>query len=110
MSKCDCVTDDTLKLNWKWLPAFSKPTMKKISYVFIAAVLAEASWLAIQLHKTYKTKSTEDLSLESVIIIVVSNVVWIFYALALRNGGILLSGILYVILSTLLMINVLRFS
>jgi uncharacterized protein with PQ loop repeat len=89
--------DGSFRINAKWIPEISPRNKRWLSIAFIAAVVAEASFLLVQDIKVFRTKSAKDISLAAVIILIVTNILWIAAALLiLRDYGVLLSGILYV--------------
>lgn len=103
--------DDPLKIRWKSLPVIPKNWRKTISWLFFISVLVEASFLIVQVVKTYRTKSAKDLSLTSYIILLVTNSVWIFAAIfVLKSYAVLASGVLYVSMSILLIIAITMYS
>jgi uncharacterized protein with PQ loop repeat len=100
-----------LRINWEWLPEIKVTNQRRLSYLFIAAVLAESSFLVIQVIKCFRTKSAGDLSLPAAIILLVTNFVWILMALfVLRDYGVLISGIIYVIGASLLLAAIVLYS
>jgi len=109
----DDVCDDTrgrLLIRWKWLPEISPAWKTRLSWLFIMSVLAEASFLVIQVVKTFQTKSAEDLSLPAVIILLITNAIWGLMAIfVLRDYGVLISGVIYTICSSVLIVGILMY-
>ena len=60
--------------------------------VSIAAPLVNCVQLIPQLYKTYMTRSVADLSLYSLLLILVTNLLWFTHGLFIRDTSLLLSG------------------
>ena len=56
-----------------------------------------------QLHKTYITKSVEDLSLYSLIIILITNILWLLHGYFIFDKSLIIAGIISLIINLLLL-------
>ena len=57
-----------------------------------------------QLHKTYISKSVEDLSLYSLIIILITNILWLLHGYFISVNSLIIAGIISLIINLLLLI------
>ena len=62
--------------------------------VSILAPILTVSQLIPQLYKTYKTKRVKDLSLHTILIIFLSNVLWLIHGLYIYDLTLIFSGII----------------
>ena len=60
--------------------------------IAVAAPLVNCVQLIPQLYKTYMTRSVADLSLYSLILILITNILWFTHGLFIRDTSLLLSG------------------
>ena len=60
--------------------------------IAVAAPLVNCVQLIPQLYKTYMTRSVADLSLYSLILILITNLLWFAHGLFIRDTSLLLSG------------------
>jgi len=60
--------------------------------VAVAAPLVNCIQLIPQLYKTYVTRSVTDLSLYSLLLILVTNLLWFSHGLLIRDGSLIASG------------------
>lgn len=68
---------------------------RAFSWMFLAVVVLEASWIYVQSIQIFRTKSADDVSLPAVIIVTFTNFIWICYALFVINElPILVSAVL----------------
>lgn len=106
--KCKCQSsggiEDNLKLPMKPFKV-KKKTRKIMSYIFLFMVVAEASFLAAQAYKSFKTKSAGDIDRTAFFILLITNIFWMFYAIVILQGDvpILVSGALYTIGASLIL-------
>lgn len=56
-----------------------------------------------QLYKTYQTKSAKDLSLNSLLLIFLTNILWLFNGYFTINYSLIISGIINLVVSILLL-------
>ena len=56
-----------------------------------------------QLHKTYISKSVEDLSLYSLIIILITNFLWLSHGYFISDNSLIIAGIISLIINLLLL-------
>lgn len=106
-----------LKIKWsgssKTENEFTKCSQKhyheykwSVRWMILLSIL-EASFLYIQAGKVFKTKSVEDLSIPSYIILVITSLFWLHYAIVVtKDRAMLVSSILYTIGSTLMLIGI----
>jgi uncharacterized protein with PQ loop repeat len=95
MTKMNLFFNDTL--TFKPWGNFSTKSKFAISIAFIIFVIIESSFLFWQFQKIVSNKSAKDVSLPAFVILLLSNIVWLVYSLILGSWGILLSGILYIV-------------
>lgn len=57
-----------------------------------------------QLFKTYKTKSVEDLSLYTLLLILINNLLWLIHGYFIFDYSLIMSGIFSLIINTALLI------
>ena len=60
--------------------------------VAVAAPLVNCIQLIPQLYKTYVTRSVTDLSLYSLLLILITNLLWFSHGLLIRDGSLIASG------------------
>lgn len=84
----------------------STRTQRWLSWLFVICVCVEASFLVFQNVHVYRTKSAQDIDLTAFIILLVTNVFWMIYALTVLHGdlAVFVSGILYTIGSSSLIV------
>ena len=56
-----------------------------------------------QLHKTYISKSVEDLSVYSLIIILITNLLWLLHGYFISDNSLIIAGIISLIVNLLLL-------
>lgn len=101
---------DPFAIRWKWLPEVPNNWKYTLSWLFFLSVLVESSFLAVQVEKTYRTESAEDLSLTAMIILMITNCIWILSAVfLLKSYSVLASGILYVSMSGMLIAAIVKY-
>ena len=85
---------------------FFKPGQSKWPVVLMLILLTvEASFLYIQAGKAFRTMSAEDLDLASFIILLITNIAWIFYGyFIVQDIPLMVSGALYAIGAVLILI------
>jgi MtN3 and saliva related transmembrane protein len=57
-----------------------------------------------QLYKTYKTKSVKDLSLYTLLLILINNLLWLIHGYFIFDYSLIMSGIFSLIINTTLLI------
>jgi MtN3 and saliva related transmembrane protein len=72
--------------------------------VSILAPVLTFSQLIPQLYKTYKTKRVKDLSIHTILIIFLSNVLWFIHGLYIHDITLIFSGIVSSIISFLMLV------
>ena len=72
--------------------------------VSILAPILTFSQLIPQLYKTYKTKRVKDLSIHTILIIFLSNVLWFIHGLNIQDITLIFSGIVSSIISFLMLV------
>ena len=72
--------------------------------VSILAPVLTFSQLIPQLYKTYKTKRVKDLSIHTILIIFLSNVLWFIHGLYIHDITLIFSGIVSSIISFLMLL------
>tara|TARA_B100000700_G_scaffold94627_1_gene106738 strand:- start:64 stop:339 length:276 start_codon:yes stop_codon:yes gene_type:complete len=87
--------------------------MNNFNYIdlfgFLAALLTTIAFLP-QLHKTWKTKSADDVSLSMLILFIVGLLCWIIYGLKINSIPILVANIITFIFNFSILILKLIFS
>ncbi len=85
-------------LSFRPVWSLSENWQRVISYVFLVAVVVEASFLYIQWYEVVSTKKTEGLSIPAFATLLGMNVIWFLYAvLILGSWPVLISSLLYLI-------------
>jgi len=80
---------------------------------FVVATLApivNCIQLFPQLYKTYKTKSVDDLSLYSLILILITNILWLLHGYFIFDKSLIISGIIGLCINILLFIMYILYS
>jgi len=72
--------------------------------VSILAPILTFSQLIPQLYKTYKTKRVKDLSIHTILIIFLSNVLWFIHGIHIQDITLIFSGIVSSIISFLMLV------
>jgi uncharacterized protein with PQ loop repeat len=72
--------------------------------VSILAPILTFSQLIPQLYKTYQTKRVKDLSIHTIFIIFLSNVVWFIHGLYIQDITLIFSGVVSSIISFLMLV------
>lgn len=72
--------------------------------VSILAPVLTFSQLIPQLYKTYKTKRVKDLSIHTILIIFLSNVLWFIHGIHIQDITLIFSGIVSSIISFLMLV------
>lgn len=78
-----------------------------INLPFVVSILAPIltfSQLIPQLYKTYQTKRVKDLSIHTIFIIFLSNVVWFIHGLYINDITLIFSGIVSSIIGFLMLV------
>ena len=87
--------------------------MNNFNYIdlfgFLAALLTTIAFLP-QLHKTWKTKSADDVSLSMLILFIVGLLCWIIYGLKINSIPILVANIVTFLFNFSILILKLNFS
>ena len=79
-------------------------TQRWLSWLFVLCVCVEGSFLVFQNIHVYRTKSAGDIDLTAFVILLVTNVFWMAYALTVLHGdlAVFVSGVIYTIGSSML--------
>jgi len=97
--------DDPYRITWKWLPTLSRRWKMTLNTMFVLAVLVESLSGWLQVEKSFRTKSTEDLSKWGIIVLLLTNTVWLVASvLALRSYSVMTSAVLYIAFSITLLV------
>ena len=70
--------------------------------IAILAPIANSIQLFPQLYKTYITKSVKDLSLYTLLLILLNNLLWLFHGLFIYDYSLIISGIVSLIINLIL--------
>jgi MtN3 and saliva related transmembrane protein len=78
--------------------------------VAILAPIVNCIQLFPQLYKTYTTKSVDDLSLYSLLLILTTNILWLLHGFFIGDYPLIIAGIISLIINITLFVLYLRYS
>jgi len=77
------------------------------AWLMVVMVLVESSFLFIQAGKGFRTKSAKDVDLAAFIILLMTNMFWVYYGYTvIRDLPVLISGLLYTLGSVLVIVTI----
>ena len=73
-----------------------------MSYVAILAAFLNSIQIFPQLHKTYKTKNVKDVSIYTLLLMLLTNILWLFHGYFILDYSLIIAGIVSMILNFIL--------
>lgn len=73
-----------------------------MSYVAVLATFLNSIQIFPQLHKTYKTKNVQDLSIYTMILMFVTNLLWLFHGYVILDYSLIIAGFVSIMLNFIL--------